>query len=122
MDWTADPEHVARLIDDAQHAGVHEALRAVAELRAIVRRAEDSVTARAVDESLSYATIGRALGMTRQSVRVKHLARLAGGDRSPTLTRAKRLARQVAECEEARRETERRFERLAKAQAPKDPT
>ena len=110
MDWTADPEHVAQLIDHAQHAAVYEALRAVAELRAVVRRAEDAVTARALDEGLSYAKIGRALGMTRQAVRVKHLARVAGGDRSQAATHAERLAQRVAEWEEAQRERERQAE------------
>jgi hypothetical protein len=53
-----------------------------------------------VDEGLSYATIGRALGMARQSVRVKHLARLAHGDRSQAVTHADRLASQIAEWDE----------------------
>jgi hypothetical protein len=38
--------------------------------------------------------------MTRQSVRVKHLGRLAHGDPNPAVARADRLAKQIAEWEE----------------------
>jgi hypothetical protein len=101
MDAIGDAsERFARLVLQAHGNDVHDALRALAQLRADVRRLEDVVTARAVDEGLSYASIGRALGMTRQSVRVKHLGRLAHGDPNPAVARADRLAKQIAEWEE----------------------
>ena len=100
MSAQIDADRVARLVGEANGPDIFPALRAVAELRSIVRRAETSAIGAAVDAGRSYAEIGRALGTTRQSVRIKYLARLSAGD---TPTKAELLAQQIAEWEEQQR-------------------
>ncbi len=73
---------LAEAVREARATSPRDALAGVAVLRGLVRRLEDAATDRAVVTGMTYAEIGRLLGMTRQSVRVKHLARLAHGDRS----------------------------------------
>jgi hypothetical protein len=100
--------HLAALMHEAHSASPGDALVALAELRAGVRRLEDLATDRAVAAGWSYARIGRLLGMSRQSVRTKHLARLAHGDRSQAAAYWNRvaLARRRWEAEHREREDE----------------
>ncbi|MCS0500735.1 hypothetical protein [Protaetiibacter mangrovi] len=55
-------------------------LAAVVALRSLADQLEDSAVERALREGWGWGQIAEALGVTRQAVHKKHLARLAGTD------------------------------------------
>ncbi len=59
---------------------VADDLAAVAALRALADRLEDAAVERAMRCGWSWTEVAEALGVTRQAVHKKHLARLAGSD------------------------------------------
>jgi hypothetical protein len=117
MDTTTDAAHLAGLVHQAHADSLNDALTALAELRAGVRRLEDLATDRAVEAGWSYARIGRLLGMSRQSVRAKHLARLAHGDRSQAAAYWSRIAAARERWDQEHRDREAELLRYFEAQA-----
>ena len=76
---TSQARLTAAAPDLAQSAGSGDpsvGLRAVAALRKLVDRLEDLQVARARDQGWSWARIGEALGVTKQSAHDKHAHRL----------------------------------------------
>jgi hypothetical protein len=115
-----DPARVARMVERANAADLRDALRAVAELQAAARRAEEEATTNAVDAGLSYAAIGRALGVSRQSVRAKHLTRRST---ERPLSAIERQAQYLAELDERRRRAAALFDSIRTgATNPQAPT
>jgi hypothetical protein len=55
-------------------------LAAVVALRSLADQLEDSAVERALRDGWGWGQIAEALGVTRQAVHKKHLARLAGTD------------------------------------------
>jgi aromatic ring hydroxylase len=60
--------------------GVADELAAVVALRELADRLEDAAVETALRDGWSWPQIAQALGVTRQAVHKKHLARLASSD------------------------------------------